>query len=294
MGLIFWKSFYLPLPEEMLNDMHFLFFPETPWLNILLSLVLILLEGVLLFLASNQFKLIKNDSLLTMVSYLLLVGLFPSLLYFPEIYILQILLSLFIFLCFYVSTRDFILEILFWASFIIGILIFFNSIFIILIPLVFIYFGVIGQLNIRHLLILFLGSSLPYLLLTSYHFLFDSIYTPIVISWKDLQIENYQNNYLNLILLIIIIFASYKTFEKLSRHLVLQKHLFLFIAILSFTFMLFSFQSNSHIHLYAIVPASFLIGRALEQFQSKFWKDLYFVTLFLFVLSQDILNLTFL
>ena len=93
LALMFWKSFYLTPPEGVLNDVHFFFFTDTPQYNIILSLVLILLEGVLLFLASNQFKLIKNDSLLVMVSYLLLMGLFPSFVYFPEFYFLQILFS---------------------------------------------------------------------------------------------------------------------------------------------------------------------------------------------------------
>ena len=294
--LLFGKSFNLSPNEESLSYIHFFLFKDAPLWNLLLSLFLILLQGIVLFIVSNQFRLIKNDSLLVTASYILLMAFFPELLHFPELYLLQIFFSISIYFLFYTSIRDFHYEILFWASFIIGILSLFEFAAILLLPLSIIFLGIIKKLNFRNLFILSFGFSLAYLLLISYHFLLDTSFPDVPVFREDItfHFDKIASSHKSFILLVIILFASFRTFNNIARQLVLQKQLFLFLSILSLVYILFAFQSNPHFYFFSILPASFLVGKTIEISRSNLWKDLYFLTLFLFALFQNIFELNFL
>ncbi len=294
--LLLGKSFFIDFVDANNDGILYPYFTdiETHW-KVSFSIFFVFLQSIFIFFISNRFKLIKNDSILSSTAYIILMGLFPRLAIYPEFYLMQILFSVLIFIIF-LFDREFYFEYLFWAGLGMGIISLINIQLTLLFIVIPIYLWLINRFGLRNLVIGGLGFLFPYSVFSMYSFVKYNqlIYSHIRLDDITIVPSTSPSVLMASLLVLIAIFSMIKVFSTMSRYMIQVRNYFISISIFSVILIILSFQNSPQYTIFAILPLSFLFARMIESVKSNIWKNIYFVSLFLFSLSQSLLSLNIL
>ena len=305
LGILFWMKAFLS-PET------FEFFPgedQMPLFSLLAILVgnsvmtgkivAFIAEMVLVFLVirlSTLFGFLRTRSYLPGIIYIILVGGFPSLLFFHPVFPGTIFLLLSIYYLFDAYNKNEILENCFITGFILSVGSLFYFPLVIFIPLLIAGFLFLARMyQWRHFLLPLVGFATPWLITISAYYLTDSAPQLFAI----ISNNTYENNpievsepvkYYSFLVMILAIISGlflikYYDTKKISSRKYLAILTFFLAITASIPWMINSAAIETVLIL--LIPAAYYVTHFLLFFNSRFWTE---VILYLLLISSFIVQ----
>jgi hypothetical protein len=300
MGVLFWLQSFIhpfsyPFYEGEFNSI--LYFPiykitgDLPWLQVILSLALVLFVAFLIQLINNNFTLIRIRTKLPAVVFIIIAGGFASMhtlhpVFFAAVFTLlgiNSLLALF-------NNSEPRLEIFNAGLFIgIGTLFYYNL--VILLPAFLFAINVLRrEINGKEYLIMAVGFLIPVLFALSFAFFTDQLnetlnhFNRSILTRISHLSENYFLYIFLGILVLLTLMGSLKIIQQFdSRKVRTRKSYQVLFLIFLFSVLSFIFipGTSQEMLIISAIPLALLISNLFVGIQSGFWSELIF-TLFLF------------
>ena len=297
-GILFWLgSFLVPFSYQFFEgeNKSILYYPidkitsGIPFLQVFLSLVLVLFVAFLIQQINSRYSLIKVRTKIPAVIYIIITGGFTSMhtlhpVFFAAIFtILGINSLLTIF-----NNPEPQLEIFNAGLFIaLGTLFYFNL--IVLLPAFLIAISILRrERNWREFLVLLIGFVIPILFALSYAFFTDQLNEAFLNFQKNIitPVNHFKSNYVLQGFLALLIFltllGSIKIMQQYdSRKVSSRKYYQVFFVIFLFSMFSFAFipATSQEMLVIAVLPVTFLISNLFISIESGFWRELLFTLL---------------
>lgn len=297
-GVLFWiNSLISPLPYDFFDGENnsILYYPifkitaNVPFIQVLLSLIIVLFLAFLVQQINSRYALIKARTKLPIAIYIIIIGGFTSMhtlqpVYFGAIFLLFGINSLFsIFNNSNPQTE------IFNAGLFIAIGTFFYFDLIVILPAFLISISILRrERKWREFLILIIGFIIPTLFALSYAFFTDQLNEVFLTFHKNIftLVNHFKTNYplqgfLALLVLLTII-GSIKIMQQYdSRKVSTRKYYLVLFVIFIFSMISFVFipATSQEMLVIAVLPVTFLISNLFVSIESAFWRELLFTLL---------------
>ena len=303
MGILLWaknllKPFiYNYFPGENKN---ILFAPideitkNNAWVQVIISLVLVIFTGFLIQQVNDRFALIRTRTKLPATMFVIFIGGFVNMHTLHPVFFAGILLVFAIHSLFAVFDNPNTFPQIFNAGFFIGIgsLFYFNL--VILIPAFLIGIPILcREFHWREFVILLIGFIVPFIFAFSYAFFsnhlqdyLNTIEQNIVTPVNQFS-TNYSLHIFLTILIILTIIASIKLIQQYDTRKVSSRKyylVFLIIFISSIISFIFVPAVSLEMLVISIIPITFLISNLFVSIESRFWGELLFTFLLIIVI----------
>ena len=297
-GILFWLgSFLVPFSYQFFEgeNKSILYYPidkitsGIPFLQVFLSLVLVLFVAFLIQQINSRYSLIKIRTKIPAVIYIIITGGFTSMhtlhpVFFAAIFTILGINSL---LTIFNNTEP-QLEIFNAGLFIaLGTLFYFNL--IVLLPAFLIAISILRrERNWREFLVLLIGFVIPILFALSYAFFTDQLNEAFLNFQKNIitPVNHFKSNYVLQGFLALLIFltllGSIKIMQQYdSRKVSSRKYYQVFFVIFLFSMFSFAFipATSQEMLVIAVLPVTFLISNLFISIESGFWTELLFTLL---------------
>lgn len=310
-GVLFWiSSLISPLPYDFFDgeSNSILYSPvfkitaKFPFIQVLLSLIIVLFLAFLLQQINSRYALIKARTKLPISIYIIITGGFITMhtlhpVFFGAIFLLFGINSLFSIFNNPNPQTD-----IFNAGLFIAIGTFFYFDLIVLLPAFLIAISILRrERKWREFLILIIGFIIPTLFALGYAFLTDQLNEVFVTFHKNIftRVNHFKTNYplqgfLALLVLLTII-SSVKIMQQYdSRKVSTRKYYLVLFVIFIFSMISFVFipATSQEMLVIAVLPVTFLISNLFASIESGFWRELLFTLLLgtaIFMQIADIL-----
>jgi hypothetical protein len=275
------KSIFFTLFDKI-TDGH-------PFLQVLLSLVLVLLIAFLIQQINSRFALIKARTQLPIAVYIIIIGGFTSMhtmhpVYFAAIFTLIGIHSLFSIFNNPNPQLDIFNAGLFLA---VGTLFYFNL--IVILPAFLIAISSLRrERNWHEFLILIVGFLIPVLFALTFVFFTDQLNDAILNILKNIitPVNHFKTNYplqgFLALLVFLTLVGSVKMMQQYdSRKVSTRKYYLVFFIIFIFSMISFVFipATSQEMLVIAVIPVTILITNLFTSIESVFWRELLFILL---------------
>jgi hypothetical protein len=297
-GVLFWTINLLsPNPYQFFegeNDgiLYHIVYKYTsgyPFLQVILSLVIVLFIAFFIQQINSKYTLIKARTKLPAVIYIITIGGFTEMhtlhpVFFAAIFMLFGVNSLFSVFNSSNPQPDIFNAGLFIA---IGSLFYFNS--VILLPAFLISISILRrERKLRDFMVLIIGFLIPVAFALTYAFFTDQLIEAIMVFQNNIfsPINHFKTNpalqaYLGLIIFLTII-GSFKIMQQYDSRKVSSRKYYLVLFVLFFFSMLsfiFIPATSQEMLVIAIIPVTILISNLFVSIESVFWRELLFTML---------------
>ena len=297
-GVLFWiSSLISPLPyfffegenNNILYSPIFKITAKVPFIQGLLSLLIVLFLAFLVQQINSRYALIKARTKLPMAIYIIIVGGFTTMhtlhpVFFGAIFLLFGINSLFSIFNNPNPQTD-----IFNAGLFIAIGTFFYFNLIVILPAFLIAISILRrERKWREFLILIIGFIIPALFALSYAFFTDQLNDVFLTFHKNIfsRVNHFKTNYplhgfLALLVLLTII-GSIKIIQQYdSRKVSTRKYYLVLFFIFIFSMISFVFipATSQEMLVVAVLPVTFLISNLFVSIESGFWRELLFTLL---------------
>lgn len=298
-GILFWiNSFRFPYSYQffggennsILYNPIFKITTSFPFLQVLLSLILVLFIAFMAQQINSRFALIRIKTKLPAVVFIIIIGGFAEMhtlhpVYFAAIFTMFALSSLFSIF----NNPDPQLDIFNAGLFIaIGTLFYFNL--FVLLPAFLIAISILRrERKGREFLILIIGFFIPFAFALTYAFFTDQLSDAILNFQKNIvtPVNHFKNNYplfgFLALLLFLTILGSIKIMQQYDSRKVSTRKFFMVLFVI-FLFAMASFvfipASSQEMLVIAVLPVTYLISNLLVSIKSNFWRELLIILLF--------------
>ncbi len=272
-------------------------------LKVALSFAIVVFTGFLIQQVNDRYAFIRARTKLPAAIFIIIVSGFTTLHTLHPVYFAALFLLLAIHSFFAVfnnpNTYGYILNAGFFLG--MGTLFYFNL--FILVPAFLIGIVILcRELHWREFVILLIGYFIPLIFALGIAFYTDgflellytyeqNIITPVNHFKSDIALQGFL-----VLLLIFTIIASLKLLQQYdSRKVSTRKYYSVFLVIFVFSMISFAFIPATSVEMLVIsaVPVTFLISNLFISLKSKFWSELLFTILFVFVIFMQISNIFF-
>ena len=308
-GLIFWIAnlihphtypYYLGENENLLFSPLYHWLENAPFVQSLLSLILVIALAFMVLQLSNRYSFIRIRTMLPASMYVLLVGGFATMhtlhpVYFGAAFLLYSIYRLF---SMFDQSKSYsaAFDAGFWLG--VGSLFYFNLIF--LYPAFIIGIAILSrEYHWRAFLINILGLLLPWFFAFSYAILTEHILEFL----KELEqnIITANNHFISNIplqiflgfLIFLTLLGSIKMVQQYDTKKVSSRKYFTFFFLI-FIFAMLSFifipATSQEMLIIVAIPISFLVSNLLVFMKSRFWSELIFTALFGIVVFMEIVT----
>ena len=297
-GILFWaNSFWSPFSYQYFEGENkgILYYPidkitsGLPFLQVLLSLVLVLFVAFLIQQINSRYSLNKTRTKLPTVIYIIIMGGLISMhtlhpVFFAAIFTILGVNSLFSIF----NNPEPQLEIFNAGLFVaIGTLFYFNL--IVLLPAFLIAISILRrERNWREFLVLVIGFVIPILFGLSYAFFTDQLNETFLNFQRNIntRVNHFKSNFALQGFLVLLIFltllGSIKIMQQYdSRKVSTRKYYQVFFVIFIFSMFSFAFipAASKEILVIAVLPVTILISNLFISIESGFWRELLFTLL---------------
>lgn len=268
---------------------------DAPLLSVILSAVLVIFLAILVEQIIARYQFIRIRTRLPAILFVLLVGGLTPLHSLHPVYFAALFLLFAIFRFFGIFEQVKAYNAIFDVGLLLGVgSLFYFNLFIVL-PAFFIGVSVLSHGNKwREYLILLIGFLLPFVFALSYYFYTDQLNAIIIVFIEfitqsignlrgDLPLQIYLGTLILLTIVASIDILQHYDSKKVSSRKYFRVLFFLFIfSMISFVFI----PATSHeMLIITIIPVTFLLSNFLVFLKSRFWGELFFLVLLVFVIA---------
>ncbi|MBX2958761.1 MAG: hypothetical protein KF732_02285 [Flavobacteriales bacterium] len=256
--------------------------------QVFVASVLVGLQAVFLNYIINEEKLIKGNSHLVGLFYVVLNSAASLFLSFNPIILVNFFVLGVLFFFFKLYTLTHAKSFLFNAGFLIGVGSLIFSPLLVLFPLLWIVLSYLRTPNVKDYFISLFGALLPFVYFISYIYLTDQLLKVSFIDWiiNDTVFEatSFSQTYFYYlgVLIVLLVFAVASLFLNLFREVVKTRKLYIIIFLLTvFLLTTILFNSDNILALYVLlsVPFSVLLANFFNQIKREWLAELYFTML---------------
>lgn len=299
LSVLLWIPAYY-IDVELNFENHSLFnlfgkwFVEYRWLNVLFTSLLIGFQAVFLNFIINQEKLIKGNTHLIGLFYVVLNGAFALLFTINPVIITNTFLITMLFLMFKQYSRSDVKSPLFNVSFLLSLATLFYTPIFCLFPLIWIVLSYVRTPSFRDYFISLIGFLLPFVYLISYLYITDELYQSNIIDWiyyPAIFSQNVLNQpflYYVLVLFGFVVLSGASLILQLSRDVVKDRKLFVVLILLTiFIVVTVLFNTNDYISLYILltIPISVVLANYFNKLKKEWLAEVFFIVLVLGILA---------
>jgi len=305
-GILFWiKSFLAPFSYQFFpgENENTLYSPvvnlvqNSDYLQVALSLILVLFIAFLIQQVNDRFLLLRIRIKLPATIFVLIVGGITTMHTSHPVYFAAIFLLLAINSFFEIFNNPKPFPHIFNAGLFIGIgsLFYFNL--VIILPAFLIAIVILRrEVKWREFLILVIGFILPFIFALGYAFLTEQLLALLATYEQSIitPINHFRDNYpLHAFLTLLIIFTVLGSFKLLkqydSRKVSTRKYYSIFLLIFIFSMISFAFipAASQEMLVIAVIPVTLLISNFFASMISKFWGNFLFTLLIIAVVLMQ-------
>lgn len=270
-------------------------FTEFRWLNVLFSSLLIGFQAVFLNFIINQEKLIKGNTHLVGLFYVILNGALTLLFTINPIVITNIFVITVLFFLFRLYSLKDAKSQLFNVGFLLGWGTLFYTPLFCLFPLIWIVLSYVRIPSFRDYFISLLGFLLPFVYLVAYLYLTDQLFQTNIIDWIyfpaifSLEIFNKPYLYYVLVLVGFVVLSGASLILQLPREVVKDRKLFVVLILLSiFLGATVMFHQNDYTSLYLLLsaPSTVVLANYFNKLKKEWLAEVLFIVLVLGILAS--------
>ncbi len=306
MGILFWaKSLLKPFTYKYYpgESQNILFSPietitkQYAWLQVLLSLVLVIFTGFLIQQVNDRFALIRARTKLPATMFVIFIGGFITMHTLHPVFFAGIFLVFAIHSLFAVFNNPNTFPQIFNAGFFVGVgsLFYFNL--IVLLPAFLI--GIIilcREFHWREFVVMLIGFFVPIIFALSYAFLSNHFLAFLYIIEQNIvtPVNYFKTNYsfhvLLALLAVLTIIGSIKLIQQYdTRKVSSRKYYLVFLIIFIFSLISFIFipAVSQEMLVITVIPITFLISNLFVSIESRFWGEFLFTFLLIIVIFMQ-------
>lgn len=280
--LLWLPSLWVNESQLVLDNLPFVILNKTA--AFIVSFILIGLQGVYLNYIVNEFKLIKKNTFLPALFFVVLNSGASFLLEFTPIIIVNTLLLVVMHLSFLVYNKDTAFSISFNVGFLLSLASIIYFPIIIVIPLFWIVLSYLKPFNLREFVISILGFLVPVIFYVLYYFLLDRLIELVPFDYGYQVFKNDKEG-LELTFFYVVIalgvFTGLNTAKTISSHVVSVRKYFLILSLLIFLLMATRFFTKDETASYVLVtvPLAVFFADFFNTIKRKWLAELLFVCL---------------
>ncbi|MGE0561399.1 MAG: DUF6427 family protein [Flavobacteriales bacterium] len=270
-------------------------FVEHRWINVLFTSFLIGFQAVFLNFIINQEKLIKGNTHLVGLFYVVLNGALALLFTINPIIIVNTFLITILFLMFKLYSQSEAKALLFNTCFLLSIGTLFYMPLFCLLPLIWIVLSYVRTPGYRDYFISLIGFLLPFLYLTTYLYITDGLYKSNIIDWiyylsifPKLLLNQPYFYYIS-VLTGFVILSGASLVSQLSREVVKDRKLFIVLILMTiFIASTVLFNTSDYISLYILltIPFSVVLANYFYKLKKEWLAEVFFILLVLGILAS--------
>lgn len=290
----FTYQFYSGENNNILFAPIFKLLEQQNFLQVLISLILVIFTGFLIQQVNDRFGFIRARTKLPASIFVLFVGGFINMHTLHPVFFAGIFLIFAIHSLFAVFDNPNPFPQIFNAGFFIGIgsLFYFNM--IIVLPAFLIGIMILCRdFHWREFVIMLIGAIIPFIFATSYAYLTDQLLDFLYTLEKNIitPVNHFRTNYVLQgflgFLIVLTIIGSIKLLQQYDTRKVSSRKyylVFLFIFIFSLTSFTFVPAVSQEMLVISIIPITFLVSNMFVSIASRFWSEFLFVILLIIVI----------
>lgn len=270
-------------------------FVEHSWINALFTSLLVGFQAVFLNFIVNQEKLIKCNTHLVGLFYVVLSGALATIFTINPIIISNTFLITILFLLFKLYSNNEVKSLLFNISFLLSVSTLFYAPLIWLFPLVWIVLSYVRTPSFKDYFISLVGFLLPFIYLATYLYVTDKFYQSNYIDWifypsifsKDLLSPPYL--YYVIVLAGFIVLSGASLFFQLSRDVVKDRKLFVVLILLTIFILatvIFNRGDYNTLYILLTIPFSVFLANYFNKLKKEWLAEVFFIVLVLGVLAS--------
>lgn len=303
LGILLWgRSLLDPFSYQFYSgeNSNILFYPvfkifePHAFLQVLLSLILVIFTGFLIQQVNDRFSFIRARTKLPAFIFIVFIGGFINMHTLHPVFFAGIFLVFAIHNLFAIFDRQNTFSQIFNAGFFIGIgsLFYFNL--IIILPAFLIGIIILSrEVRWREYVILLTGTIIPYIFAASYAFLTDQLSGFFQTFEQNIvtYVNHFKTNYILQgflgFLIILTIIGSIKLLQQYdTRKVSTRKYYLTLLVIFIFSFISFAFipAVSQEMLVISIIPVTFLLSNLFVTIQSRFWGEFLFTLLLAIVI----------
>lgn len=265
------------------------------WLNILFSSLMVGFQAVFLNFIINQEKLVKGNTHLVGLFYVVLNGALTLLFTINSILIANTFIITVLFLLFKLYSLNDAKSLLFNVGFLTGLATLVYSPLFCLFPLIWIVLSYVRTPSFRDYFISSLGFLLPLVYMVAYLYLTDGLFATNIIDWIyfpaifSSDLLNQPNLYYVLVLGSFIFLSASSLMLQLSREVVKDRKLFVVLILLAlFIVLTLVFSRNDFVTLYLLlsVPSSIILANYFNKLKKEWLSEVFFIIIVLGILAS--------
>ena len=267
----------------------------TRFVDVLLISLLIGFQGVFLNFIINREKLIKGNTHLIGLFYVILNGGVFILFSLNPIIISNTFIITILWLFFKLYSLNNAKTLLFNIGLLLGISVLIYAPLFCLFPLIWIVLSYIRTPNFRDFFVSLLGFLLPFVYLVAYLYLTNQLYDSNYIDWIyypaifPVQVLSKPSVYFIVVLLGFVVLAFFSTYFQLGRDVIKDRKLFIvFILLALFFIVTFVFNSNDYNSLYILltIPFSVFLANYFNKLKKEWLAEVFFTIILLGILGS--------
>ena len=250
-------------------------------------------QAVFLNFIINQEKLIKGNTHLVGLFYVMLNGGVSTIFTINPVIISNTFLLTMLFLVFKLYSTNDAKSLLFNIGFLLSISILFYTPLIFLFPLIWISLSYLRTPSFRDYFISLIGLLLPFIYLCAYLYLTDKLYTSNIIDWiyfpsifpSQLVFPPY--SYYLIVLIGFVVLAGSSLFIQLSREVVKDRKLFVVLILLTIFILTIIMINNDYNSLYILltIPFSVVLANYFYKLKKEWLAEVFFILFVLGILA---------
>lgn len=279
---------------NLANYSWFNFRIENRFIEVLLFSLLIGFQGVLLNYIINREKLIKGNTHLVGLFYVILNSGVSILFAVNPIIISNTLIITILWLFFKLYSLHNAKSLLFNIGFLLGISVLIYAPLFCLFPLIWIVLSYIRTPNFRDFFVSLLGFLLPFIYLFAYLYITNQLFNSNYIDWIyypaifSIHIINKPFLYFFVIVIGFVLLAFFSMFFQLERDVIKDRKLFIvFILLTLFFFVTLVFNSDGYNSLYILltIPFSVFLANYFNKLKKEWLAEVFFTIILLGILG---------
>ena len=277
------------------NYLLFNFTIENRFVDVLLFSILVGFQGVFLNFIINREKLIKGNTHLVGLFYVVLNSGIPILFAVTPIIISNTLIITILWLFFKLYSLHNAKSLLFNIGFLLGISVLIYAPLFCLFPLIWIVLSYIRTPNFRDFFVSLLGFLLPFIYLVAYLYLSNQLFNSNYIDWIyypaifSIPIISKPFIYFLVVVIGFVLLAFFSMFLQLERDVIKDRKLFIVFILLTLFFMVtLGFNSDDYNSLYILltIPFSVFLANYFNKLKKEWLAEVFFTIILLGILGS--------
>lgn len=292
--LLLIPGYFSVIELNLANYSLFNFDIKNRFFNVLLTSLLIGFEGVFLNFIINQEKLIKGNTHLIGLFYVVLNSAVSILFSINPIIISNAFIITVLFLFFKLYSLNNAKTLLFNTGLLLGMSVLIYAPLFCLFPLIWIVLSYTRTPNFRDFFVSLFGFLLPFTYLFAYLYLNNKLYTSNYIDWIYypsvflIQILNKPYIYYLVVLIGFVLLAFFSMFFQLGRDVIKDRKLFIVLILLSLFLIatvIFNREDYNSLYILLTIPFSVFLANYFNKLKKEWLAEVFFTILFLGILG---------